>query len=222
MKYRYCSAALLLFSVPSYASTIDYSGIITSASGNIGSSSYFDKVEEGDIVVGSFNYDPSGVDDINDWDVVGQYMFTEINSSFSLSILDSSNSNSVLYNYSGYISMILTENNWEYTPKPGMYPVIDSYTVTGRLENGAEVVAGFQNRDVDLGLITSDELPDYPMSFEDYNYTFGSIQLPGIFGQFNYKPDSLSSEIASQVPEPSSIALIGIGGAFLVFRRRKN
>lgn len=220
MRY-YCVIALLLLSSQSFASVIKYSGVITSDSGNIGSNPYFDEVEAGDVVIGEFSYDSHSVSDINDWDAVGQYMFTESNSNFSFSILDSSNNNSVLFSDSGYISMILAEDNWEYTPKPNMYPVIDAYTVTGKLASGAEIIAGFQNRNVDLDLITSDELPAAPMDFESYNYVFGSVQLPRVFGQFNYKPTDLSTVSTSQVPEPSSIALFCAGSLFLVYRKRR-
>lgn len=116
MKCNLVVLLTLLYSINSNALVIEYSGVVTEPYGSITSHPLYDKVEMGDIITGSFSYDPEGVNDINSSDATGQYLFGRTNSLFTLSILDASESNSILYSYSGYISMIVTENNWRYTP----------------------------------------------------------------------------------------------------------
>jgi len=196
------------------AATVKYSGIISEITLNAGNSSFFNLVEVGDTVKGNFFYSPNGVTDINDWDAVGQYIFTEFNSSFQLSIFDSSNNGEVLYNYSGRISYILTENNWVYTPNPNLYPTIDAFSPKGLLDNGSEVYLRYQNRNSNLDLITSDELPIEPLSFENYNYTTGSIVIPESLGQIEMDLTELTV-----IPIPSTLYLLI--SALLIFAIKK-
>lgn len=224
MKYILALLSSLIYSVHCNALVIEYSGVVTDPYGSITSNPLYVNVEAGDIIKGSFSYDSSGVTDINSWDAVGQYLFSNENSNFTLSILDASESNSILYSYSGYISTIVTNNNWQYTPNPSLFPTIDAYKVNGRLDHGAEVGLGFQNRNVNLDLINSDELPSSPLDFGDYNYSFGYINLDGVLGQIDFKPTSLFVSNSVSVSEPTTLPILLVGLVLLVFRssRRKN
>jgi hypothetical protein len=164
------------------ADNLKYSGVITDLSGNAHNSALYGLAEVGDIIEGFFSYNPAGVTDSNSWDVIGKYYFNETNSSITLIIRDSSNNGAALYEYSGRLSYILTENNWEYAG----YPVIDAFSPVGLLDNGSEVFLRYQNRDTNLDLITSDELPKMPLPFKDYNYTTGSITIPNTIGQVDF------------------------------------
>ena len=189
---RICTIILLFISSNVYSATIQYTGIITEFSGSTSSSSLAEGVEIGDIVVGRFSYDSSNIADSNDWDAVGWYSFDDQNSDYSLSILDTSSENNLLHHVEGHLSYILIEDNWQYKPNPDRYPTIDAYTPVALLDNGSEVYFRLQNRDTDLDLITSDELPDYPMNFNNYNHVSGSITLYNSIGQIEFTPTSVT------------------------------
>ena len=200
-----------------FATSITYSGVITELTGSVASSTLFGLAETGDTIVGNFSYNPMGVADAYPADdTVGSYNFNASNSSFSLTLLDSSNSNSVLYQYFGRIAYILTQNNWIYTPNPSLYPTIDAFTPVGLLDNGSLVYLRYQNRDTNLDLISTDALPTHPLSFDSFNYHTGSISPPsGYTGQISFDLTSLSA-----LPSPPTPALLVIGLLFIHFRRK--
>ncbi|MEL0584427.1 MAG: hypothetical protein AAES65_06040 [Candidatus Thiodiazotropha sp. (ex. Lucinoma kazani)] len=214
MKHTILLCILLSISSDIFAATMKYTGIVTDY---LGSSSLYELVEAGDTIVGQFSYDPVGVlDAYPNNDMVGAYNFNESNSSFQFTVFDSSNSHAVLYQESGRLAYILAENNWEYTPNPSLYPIIDAFTPVGLLDSGSLVYLRYQNRDTNLDRITTDALPLLPLSFDNYNYHTGSISLPsGHLG-------SLSFDLTGLTPVPippaqilfiSAIALLaGITG----------
>lgn len=213
MEFRAVLIASLLISGTAEAGFIEYAGTVSNLSGSSASHPNYDMVEVGDLITGTFSYDPSDSADSNPWDAVGRYGFDATNSSFSMSIYDVSDNNRLLYEYTGHLRYITTENNWQYAPNPSLFPTIDAYTPVALLENGSEVFLRFQNRDVDLDLISSDALPDVPLDFVDYNYRSASITLPtGNIGQIDFTPTYLAAApIEETVPAPSPALLLLFG-----------
>jgi hypothetical protein len=218
MKYILALLSSLILSGHCNALVIEYSGVITNPYGSITSNSIYANVEAGDIIKGSFSYDSSEVTDINSWDAVGQYLFSAANSSFTFSILDTSNSNIELHSYSGYISLITTQNDWQYSPNPSLFPTTDAYGVTGRFNHGAEVGIGLQNRNINLDLVNTDQLPSSPLELNNYTYSFGYINLDDVPGQIDFMPTALYVSNSVSVSEPTSLSILLLCLALLAFR----
>lgn len=216
MKIIFGVILLLTVSMSAHGSPVHYTGVISSLPTSSLDGSIFESLELGDQITGSFNYSSLDSTDSKDWDAVGKYSFNSLNSSFSMRALDVSMGNDVIFELNGYISYIVTENNWQYTPNPGLYPTIDAYTPVATLENGSNVYLRLQNRDTNLDLITSDMLPEYPMSIDNYNYLSGSITLPFQVGQIEFTPTSVTP-----VPLPGSLSLLVGGLGIISFLGRK-
>jgi hypothetical protein len=209
-------AVSMLLTCNAHAGIFEYSGVVGELSGSASVSGLYGLVEVGDIVSGTFSYDVQGISDYIPWDAEGRYTFNETNSSFTLSIFDASEGNSLLYDYSGHLARIITNNNWEYRPDPRRFPTIDAFTPVARLDSGSEVFLRFQNRNTNLDLITTDELPSAPLDFDSYNYKSASITIPFVIGQVEFSPTSLNTV---SVPLPPSISLMAIG--LLILGRKR-
>lgn len=219
MKLKFGIIILLTISTNVQSALVHYTGIISDVPTGLLVGSVFESLETGDLIAGSFNYSSMDSTDSNDWDAVGKYFFNDVNSSFSLRAMDVSMNNDVIFGLNGHISYILTENDWQYTPNPSLYPTIDAYTPVARLENNSEVFFRLQNRNTNLDLITSDILPEFPMSIGNYNHVSGSITLPSQVGQIEFTPTSVST-----VPLPGSLTLLigGLGLMSFLGRRRRD
>ena len=111
----------------------------------------------------------------------------------------------VRYTATGYLDQILTENNWNVAG----YPVIDAFAPTGALPDGVGAHLYFQNRDTQLGFITSDALPEGgTIDISNYNYTKGTIFSATSIGQVYF---DITNTSVSAVPEPSTLYLIVAG-----------
>lgn len=213
MKKLLLLCIVLFSSANTFATTLKYTGVVTYASAPNAPSSIYDQIDAGDIIEGLFSYNPFGVTDASpNSDMVGSYNFNESNSRFQFSVFDSSNNNAILYQESGRLAYILTENNWQYTPNPSIYPTIDAFTPVGLLDDSALVYLRYQNRDNNLDLITTDELPLSPLAFNNYNYHEGRLSLPhGYLGEVDFNLTSLTP-----VPAPSTGSLMIIALALLL------
>ena len=199
-----------------FSTTIEFKGVITELPWAFATSGQYEGVELGDIIKGSFTYDPNDSFDRNDWDAVGSYYYNNSNSSFSLSFYDVSNNNSLLYEYDGHINKITTFDDWEYTPSPGLYPMTDGMTTNGLLENGSQVYLRLLNYKPNLDLIITDELPSHPLALDQYNQASGSITLYKKTGQFEFIPTHITV-----VPEPSFYLMLMCSTSLIFFKRKK-
>jgi hypothetical protein len=198
---------LVLSSTGAWAApgTVLFSGVVTSKDST--TSGRLNDIKVGDRIEGSFSYDASAAVDSNSWDVVGQYAFTAANSAFSISAYDSSAGHTVHYAAIGFLESVVTENNWT---APG-YPTIDALTPTGSLLDGFHAVLYLQNRDSNLGLITSDALPQAStIRRSNYNYTKGTLFSDSSIGQVYFDLTSVSA-----VPEPAAYVQLLAGGLLL-------
>jgi len=206
---------IILVSTNTNATTMSYSGVINNI--NYGQNPAYPLAEVGDIINGTFTYHPQGVSDSNSWDAVGEYYFNDQNSYFTIDIYDSSENGGLIYSQTGYLRKILTENNWQYTPNPSLYPTIDAFTPIALLGNGAEVFLRYQNRNTNLDVITSDELPLIPPLFDQFNYTTGSLAPANTIGQIDFSLTSLTP-----VPLPPSFVFLITGLISIFSFRRRN
>lgn len=208
MKKTLVAAVLSMSSLPALAApvTLQFTATVTSKDS---SAQYgLAPVGIGDQISGYFTYDKDLTADTNSWDVVGQYPFSSSNSNYRFG-LTSSNGGQVLFDESGPLTEILVENNWSY---PG-YPTIDAFTVKAGFSKGGEVFTFWlylQNRNTNLDVITSDQLLSPPPSFDQFNYTKGTLSSSWSPGQVYFDLTSVTP-----VPLPGSLFLMLGGLAFL-------
>lgn len=181
----------------------------------------FNKIKVGDIITGYYSYDSDTPDSKPDYSSVGDYWFRgEVPYGFSL------NAGGFNFRSDPYDNEFLVEicNNH------GVIEV-DNYLL--RSYNNLPVYPGvfvehisWQLDDDSGTVLNSDALPSMPPILEDWKYTWGLRMKGGtIPGNGCAGPGySITSKVTSAylIPEPSTIALLGLGTLALITGRRKN
>ncbi|MBI3545835.1 MAG: hypothetical protein HY081_04485 [Gammaproteobacteria bacterium] len=201
MKKIVAATVLFIFSLPAWAAPVTLQFTARVASKDSSAQYGLTPIAIGDQINGYFTYDSALTADTNTWDVVGQYPFSASNSSYRFQVISSTGSG-ILYDESGPLTQIITENNWSY---PG-YPTLDAFTVNGGFSKGGEVFTFWlylQNRDTNLNVITSDALPSPPPAFDQFNYTKGVLSSSYSLGQVYFDLTSVAP-----VPLPGSLILM--------------
>lgn len=217
MKKILAAAVLFTSPLPVSAAPVTLQFTATISSKDSSAQYGLTQVGIGDQISGYFTYDKNLTADTNSWDVVGQYPFSSSNSSYRFGLV-SSGSGEILFNESGPLTQIIVENNWTY---PG-FPTIDAFTVQGGFSRGGEIFTFWlylQNRDTNLDVITSDTLLSPPPSFDQFNYTKGTLSSSWSPGQVYFDLTSVTP-----VPLPGSLFLMLGGLTFLagLAKTRKN